>query len=274
MIKFKKCVIYTFYIMVMIYIYVYIYPIIFNLYNSLIGHNGITFINYSKLFIDKQFVLAMNNLFSFASISILITIILGYYIAVKFIRRNNTFSVLKGAFFLPMLLPSSAIIFTWEKIFQKENWLSKYLFESRGLGNDWSDLIPLIMMFIWKNVGACIIIFLAGFMTIPDEVYDAGELDGTNKFQRFKYITLPLMLTTIYISIMYLFIQSLRIGRESILLHGKYPKESQYMISNYFNNNFEQMNIGVLTSSGIVISLLVVVMVSILYLHKTYLEGK
>lgn len=247
--------------MLTVYITIYIYPIIFNLYNSLVIYNRIKLKNYKNVMIDQQFVIAAKNWFIFVLISITLTLILGYYISVKFIGKNNKFSIFKGAFFLPILLPSSAIIFTWKKIFTEEAFV-------------FNDLIPLVIIFLWRNVGVSIIIFLAGLMTIPDELYEAADLDGANRFQRFKFIRLPLMLTPVYIATVYLIIQSLKIGRESILLYGKFPKQSQYMISNYFNNNFQKMNIGGLTSSGTVINLLVLLIVSGLYICKRYLEEK
>ena len=114
----------------------------------------------------------------------------------------------RTAFFLPVITSTIAIAVVWLWVYDDNIGLLNLIL--RGLGfqpvrwltSSKTALLSMIIMNVWRNAGYHMVIFLAGLQSIPESLYEAATIDGVNTFQRFRYITWPLLVpTTVFVLI-------------------------------------------------------------------------
>lgn len=210
------------------------YPILFSMRASLfkwgIGGPGV-FVglkNYLHFFSDKYFWQAFSNTLWYAIFTVPLTLFISLLVAVLLNNSLRGIGIFRTIYFLPVVTSIVAISMVWKWIYHPEiglanhilnclhlppqNWLAEWhgIFELmiRGelplfLKGPSLALFSIIIMAIWKGLGYNIVIFLAGLQNIPENYYEAAEVDGASGFTVFKNITWPLISpTTFYVLIM------------------------------------------------------------------------
>jgi multiple sugar transport system permease protein len=115
----------------------------------------------------------------------------------------------------------------------------------------------MILIFLWKNCGYNMVLFLAGLGNIPQEYYEAAWMDNASSFQVFRHITVPCLLPTAILALIMSIINSFKIFREIYLITGNYPQESIYTLQHFMNNMFASLNYPRLTSATAVLVLII-----------------
>lgn len=162
--------------------------------------------NYRKLFTDDEiFWKSLRVTFNFAFMVVPGVTLLGLAlaIAVNSIRNVTLRGVFTVSFFTAYVVPLVAIALVWRYLYLPgKQGLFNLVLDWVGLGpirwlttSDWA-LRSLAIMRIWKEAGYAMVIFLAGLQAIPTMYYEAAEVDGANGWQRFRSITLPLLMPT------------------------------------------------------------------------------
>jgi len=154
------------------------------------------------------------------------------------------------------------MVFFWKTLFSYDGALNGLL-NIFGIEKiNWLDsaiaLPVMILIFLWKNIGYNMILFLAGLVNIPKEYYEAAWVDNASPFQVLRHITLPCLLPTVIVALIMSIINSFKIFREIYLITGGYPHESIYTLQHFMNNMFTSLNYPRLTTAT---ALLVFVMV-------------
>ena len=181
------------------------YPLVMSAYYSLTQWNGVTapkFIgiqNYVYMLTkDPVFWKAVSNTIIYAVISVPVSLVCGLALAVLLNRRIKGVKIFRTIFFLPVVLPSIAVLTMWKYLFDPQfglanqvlSWL--HLPTSQWLSSAHSAMATIILIGVW-GVGGTMIIFLAGLQNVPDELYEAAKLDGANAARTFFSITLPMI---------------------------------------------------------------------------------
>jgi len=165
--------------------------------------------NYLKIFSDPLFWKAISNTFYFVimagPLSIMVSLFAAMVLNAKIVRFKAIFRL---TYFLPVVTTLIAVAIVWRFIYHPRFGILNYLISFVGINPiDWlGDPIfampAIVIMAVWKNFGYNMIIFIAGLQNIPEHLYEAAFLEGANAWQRFRYITLPMLApTTIFISI-------------------------------------------------------------------------
>ena len=165
--------------------------------------------NYIKIFDDPLFWQALKNTLYFvvAGGPLSITVSLGAALLL-----NSKLVKFKGAFrliyFMPVVTTLVAVSVLWRFIYQPRFGILNYLLGFLGaspidwLGDPHWAMPAIILMAVWKNFGYNMIIFIAGLQNIPEDLYEAANIEGASAWQQFKHITIPLLApTTLFISI-------------------------------------------------------------------------
>jgi multiple sugar transport system permease protein len=175
----------------------------FTYFNVLEPPRWIGLSNYRLLFVeDDVFTVAIKNtlLFSFLTgpLSYAISFTLAWFINRLRFRRAYTL-----AFYAPSITSSIAMSVIWLYVFANDRYgLLNYLLIELGLANEpvlWlreqSTILPVIIVIsLWMSMGTSFLVFLAGLQDVPQELYEAGAVDGVrNALQEVFYITLPVM---------------------------------------------------------------------------------
>ncbi|QHI73534.1 carbohydrate ABC transporter permease [Aminipila terrae] len=126
-------------------------------------------------------------------------------------------------------------------------------------------LYVIVLIFIWKNLGYNMVLFMAGLHNIPKEHYEAAAVDGANGVQTFFHITLPGLVPMIVLVVIMSIINSFKVFKEIYLITGKYPPESIYMLQHFMNNMFYSLNYQKLTTATSVMVLIIILLVQFLF---------
>lgn len=188
------------------------YPLLYLLYLSVTdGHltlAGVRWVglnNYLRLFQNPDFWQILGNTFYFTLATVIPSVVVPLGLAVLLDRAFVGRGVLRSLYFLPSVVSIVAAGLGWRWLFQPDGAVNGLLGlnPSPAWFNDTTLAMPvLILLSIWKQLGFNMVVFLAGLQAIPQNRYEAAELDGANAGQKFWYITLPgLRSTTVFVII-------------------------------------------------------------------------
>jgi multiple sugar transport system permease protein len=159
--------------------------------------------NYIDLLGNPLFWTALGNTFYFVAIggpfSVLISLGAALLIGSKLVRFKTLF---RTVFFLPVVTTLVAVAVMWRYLYHPRYGLLNYALDGLGidpidwLGDPVLAMPAIILMAAWKNFGYNMIIFVAGLQSIPDSLYEAARMDGANRWQQFRYVTIPMLAPT------------------------------------------------------------------------------
>jgi multiple sugar transport system permease protein len=160
--------------------------------------------NYIRLLHTPDFWSALKNTFYFAFVGgpLTIAVALGaaLLLSSKLVRFKGFF---RTVYFTPFVTTLVAVAIVWRYLYHTRYGLFNYGLAHLGIGPiDWLGdphwaMPAIILMAVWKGFGYNMLIFIAGLQAIPDELYDAAEIDGAGPFRRFFSITLPMLAPTL-----------------------------------------------------------------------------
>lgn len=160
--------------------------------------------NYVRLLHTPDFWSALKNTFYFAFVGgpLTIAVALGaaLLLSSKLVRFKGFFRTI---YFTPFVTTLVAVAIVWRYLYHTRYGLFNYGLAHLGIGPiDWLGdphwaMPAIILMAVWKGFGYNMLIFIAGLQAIPDELYDAAEIDGAGPFRRFFSITLPMLAPTL-----------------------------------------------------------------------------
>jgi multiple sugar transport system permease protein len=229
---------------------------------------GITnFINIMK---NEAFRLAAFNTLKFSFMAVPLAVVLSLLMAILLDQSIPLASNFRTIFLSPMMVPVASIILVFRVLFDYNGAVNEIIKFFGGSNIDWikSSYAPFVILalFLWKNLGYNMILFLAGLGTIPREMMEVAYLDSSNALKLFFMIKIRYLSPTIlFVAIMSL-INSFKIFREVYLLSGNYPHGSMYTLQHFMNNMFESLDYQKLSSAAIIMSAVMVVIIGILYI--------
>ncbi len=160
--------------------------------------------NYAALLNDDAFLKAATNTFVFVIVGVPLTLGLGLLAATGLnqgvIKLRSVFRV---GYYLPVVTSIVAIAVVWRLLLAEESGLLNGVLSIFGIdGPGWLTderyaLWSIIAMAIWRNLGFSMVVFLAGLQTIPADLYEAAEVDGAGRWDRFRRITVPMLRPTL-----------------------------------------------------------------------------
>ena len=220
--------------------------------------------NYWLVFGNKAFQLAVKNTVRFIITCVPILVISSLLVAVilqKIVKGN----LLKIGFLFPMAIPVASVVLLWKGVFDPQGFLNSFLNLFGISGNDWmntkSAFWVLVFSYVWKNMGYCMILWLASLAAIPKEMYEAAKIDGSGEAACFLYITLPNLLSSFFTITVISLINSFKVYREAYLVAGDYPDQSIYMMQHLFNNWFLDLSLDKLAVGAVINTAIFVVLI-------------
>lgn len=220
--------------------------------------------NYWLVFGNKAFQLAVKNTVRFIITCVPILVISSLLVAV-ILQKNVKGNLLKTGFLFPMAIPVASVVLLWKGVFDPQGFLNSFLNLFGISGNDWmntkSAFWVLVFSYIWKNMGYCMILWLASLAAIPKEMYEAAKIDGSGEAACFLYITLPNLLSSFFTITVISLINSFKVYREAYLVAGDYPDQSIYMMQHLFNNWFRDLSLDKLAVGAVINTAIFVVLI-------------
>jgi len=236
--------------------------------------------NYLTLFKDDLFWTALKNTFYFVIVagplSIMISLGAALLLSSKLVRFKAIFRL---SYFLPVVTTLVAVAIVWRFIYHHNFGIMNYFIGFFGinpidwLGDPFWAMPSIILMAVWKNFGYNMIIFIAGLQNIPEELYEAANIEGANAWQKFKSITIPMLApTTIFISIITM-IGFFQLFAEPYVMTQGGPLNSTLSIVQYmYQEGFRWWNMGY--SASIAFVLFFIIFIGTLIQFKVQKSGE
>ena len=231
--------------------------------------------NYAAIWSNQMFVLGLKNTMELSLICAPLVWVLSFAIASLLNRLRPRGAFFRNSVLLPYLMPSSAMLLIWLVIFDYGgviNRLVTALGMERVIWLQGSALrVPIILLFVWKNIGFAVIIFLSALQTIPEPLYEYARLEGAGFWRQTFGITLPMIVPTAFLVIILEWINAFKIFKEVYFIGGAYPDETVYTLQNYMNNMFGKLNYQNVTTAAYSFALIVFALFGALFLTQRQL---
>ncbi len=222
---------------VIIFVVIIVIPLFQTLYYSFFEWNGIRTTafrgleNYRKMFTSREISTSMINSIVYAIFLVIYQVGLGT--AFAFILTQSRLKgklIFRNLYFIPVLLSVSVVAQLWLQIYNAQYGLINQLMAALGinwsqnwLNQKWSSLFAVAFVESWKGMGYIMLIIYAGVRNIPEIYNEAASIDGASPFQRFRYITLPLALPVIRVTIVMCLTNGFRAFDTTYLMTGGGP---------------------------------------------------
>jgi len=165
--------------------------------------------NYMALFKADILGVAIKNTLIYTVITVVLGNVIALMIALLLNANIRSKGFYRSAFYIPTLFSAIVVGFIWSYIYMpQEGLIASFLamigiqnIDTNFLGSFTKALYAIIAVDIWKNIGTSTIIFLAGLQMVPHDLLEAGKIDGAGKWKLFRFITLPLLATSVTINI-------------------------------------------------------------------------
>ena len=233
-----------------------LFPMIFSFYISLCdwdilsNHYFIGIKNYIDAFHDPTVWKSLKVTFIYSIISVPLNLILSMMIGFMLHRIKKFKKLFRTMYYLPVVIGSIPVMMLWSLIFNPYNGILNQFLGLFGIpAQNWlydtkTALFSLILMNTW-GVGGGIIIWLAGFNNIPNDLYEAAAIDGASRFDVFFKITIPMLTPTIYFNLIMGVIGTLQTFSQSYVMTGGGPDESTLFFNLYiYQNAFTYFDMG------------------------------
>ena len=233
--------------------------------------------NFKNVLTNQLFWSSISNTFIFAFFSVVFRIIIGLGLAMLLYSKLARFKTFfRGMFYMPTITPLVAVSFVWMWLYNPQFGLINKVFhlDINWLKDSHWALPAIIIMTIWKDFGYATVIFLGGLMGLPEEVFEAADMDGASKWQRFVNITWPLLKPTTLFATITSLISYLQAYVQILIMTEGGPGTSTYVISYLiFDEAFVKYNFGVASAMAIILFIMIGILTAIMFKVTGESEG-
>ncbi len=263
-----------------------IYPMVYSFYISLYNMNvsnpakGMVYVGFKntiEIITDPSWWLSILRTFYFVLADIFVGMTLGLLIALLLNRKLPLKGVIFAIVLFPYVLAPIVNALMWKLIYDPEYGFLNGILYSLGIINNYipwlsnpkSAIIMLIIANLWQGTPFAVILFLSGLKSIPQEQYEAADIDGATKWQSFLYITLPSLRNILYITAVMKTILTFKIFDIVYALTGGGPANSTEVVSiKIYHESFSFLRFG--KASAMSYILLIIVLGFILFYLKIF----
>lgn len=254
----------------------YLFPFMvgfrYSLFDSPIDGSFVGIQNYLDLLANPVFRQAARNTLLFTGISVPLNMLLSLGLAMLLNRKLYARNWLRIGFLIPLVVPVASVVYVWQMLFDLNGSLNGILagygLEPRDWMESGSAMAVVIVVYLWKNIGYNMVLFLAGLQNIPADYYEAASMDGAGSWKKWRSITLVYLTPTTFLVFIMSIINSFKVFRETYLIAGDYPNESIYMLQHFMNNMFKSLDYQKLTSAAFLMAVIIVLLVLLLFLAE------
>ena len=224
--------------------FAFIIPFVMGVYLSFCKFKTITnaqFVgleNYIKIFADKDFVNAFGFTLKFSVVSIITINVFAFILALALTRKIKGTNLFRTVFFMPNLIGGIILGYIWQQMINAV--LLKY--ETTLVANPTYGFWGLVILMLWQQVGYMMIIYISGIQNIPGELIEAAQIDGANKVQLLRYVTIPMVMPSITICLFLTVSNSFKLFDQNLALTAGAPSKKTAMLALDIYNTFYGRN--------------------------------
>ena len=242
----------------------------YSLVDNPISNTYVGFENYKNLLKNPAFLMAAKNTLTFSVTAVTLAVLLSLGLALMLEAKIPAKSRLRTFFLSPLVVPTASVILIWQVVFSYNGSFNSIVELFGGQPIDWLkseySQIVILLMFLWKNLGYNMILFMAALSTVPKAQLEAAQVDGAGAIRRFFVIKLRYISPSLFFVMLLSLINSFKIFREVYLLTGGYPYESIYFLQHFMNNTFKALDYQKLSAAAIIMSVVILVVILVIFL--------
>jgi multiple sugar transport system permease protein len=249
-----------------------LFPVLFSLYLSFTEYNVVTparFVgldNYVRLAQDPLFWKSLSNTGIYTALHLPLALLLALMLALLLNRNVRGTPIFSSIFYLPSIIPIVSTSLMWMWIFNLKWGVLNLFLRALGLkaipwlGSEFWAKPALVVMSLWW-VGTNMVIYLASLKDVPQELYEAAEVDGAHAWTKFWRITLPMISPTILFTVIMGVIGSFQVfAQANIMTEGGPQDATLFLVLYLYNNAFRWLRMGYASTLAWVLFLIVLVM--------------
>lgn len=243
-------------------------PLAFTNYSAVDTTKWVGLKNFNQAFHDPDFWISLKNSLLYVIVVPVIQI-LAILMAVLVNAKLKFVNFFRVAYFIPVVTSAVAAAIAWKWMYEEKGILN-YILRSLGLiHQDIAFMVEpsltlagVMILTIWKGLGYYMMIYLAGLQSIPAEMQEAARIDGANRMQVIRHITIPLLMPFVLLCSLLSVMGAIRVFDEIFVMHGPKgdPVNSTLVTSVYtYKVAFQDFNFGYSAAIGLVVALIILV---------------
>ncbi len=285
MIKKRKTEAFLFAVPALIVLGIFVYmPLISNIINSFHSFTlssttkdwaGLA--NYKQLFSDKTILICLKNNILYAVISIIIQVGLGLVLAavLEDVAFRRSAPIFRSIYFIPTILSMTVVCLLFEFIYNPQMGLLNSFLDAVGLdsmakvwlGSKKTAMYAVIAVSQWQSIGYVAMLFIVAIQKIPRELYEAAEVDGANKIQRFFSITVPQVKQMFFVTMVLTVVGAFTVFNEPYILTGGGPGTATMVLSlHMYQTGFVKNNMGYASAIAMLIFVVTAILSSVQFM--------
>lgn len=221
--------------------------------------------NYGVIFHNQAFLLAVKNTARFTLVCIPLLVLVGLLVAFPLSTMKEA-GLIKSVYLFPLAMPTATIVLVWKMVFYRQGFLNLFFTKLGEITGLWGTVMidylgtgasfwVLVGSYLWKNTGYTVVLWLAGILSIPNELIEAARVDGAGRWKCIRYIILPNLKGSFYTIVILSFLNSFKIYREAYLVAGSYPQEDIYLLQHLFNNWFVNLEFDKMAAAAVCVGI-------------------
>ena len=255
----------------------YLVVVYYSLVDNPINHQFVFLDNFKSLMKNSAFRLAVKNTLQFSIVSVPLVLILSLLCALILDTKFPFKTQFRTVFITPLMVPVASIVLIWQVVFHQNGVLNEIMLVFGQTPIDWlkSDYSQyvIVLLYLWKNLGYNMILFMSALANIPKDVLEASSLEGAGSIKQFFLIKLRYLSSTLlFVGILSL-IGSFKIFREVYLLTGSYPFDGLYLLQHFINNTFGSLDYQKLSAAALIMCAAMIILIGLLFLIDNKVGG-
>lgn len=259
------------------FLIIIVVPFLLGLYYSFTDWNGVSgdvtwvgFDNFKQIITnDPDFGKAFWFTVRFTVIGIIVTNVLGFFLAYFLTKPLKSRNVLRTIFFMPNVIGGLLLGFIWQFIFVKgfsalgsaTGW---HFFNLPWLGDEMTAFWGIVIVFVWQTAGYLMVIYISSINNIPKDILEAAEIDGASKLQILKSVIVPLVMPAVTVCLFLAISWSFKMFDLNLSLTKGGPFRSTESVAlNIYNEAFQNNRYGLGTAKAIIFFVVVAIITSL-----------
>lgn len=255
------------------FLLIMIIPFLLGMYYSFTDWNGVAgtvnwvgFDNFKQIFTnDADFWSSFWFTLRFTAVGVILTNLVGFFLAYLLTKKLKTRNVLRTIFFMPNVIGGLLLGFIWQFIFvkgfstvgDKTGWA---FFNLPWLGDETTGFWGIVMVFVWQSAGYLMVVYIASLTNVSKEVLEAAEIDGASRMQVLRSIILPLIMPAVTVCLFLAISWSFKMFDLNLSLTKGGPfKSTESVALNIYAEAFQNNRYGLGTAKSLIFFIVVAI---------------
>lgn len=270
-----------------VYVGILVYPLLWGIWISLLEYDmfdkSTTFVglkNFFSLATDPIFLADIRNTFVFVALTVPVFVAVGLALALALNRETRSATILRAVFFGTSVLSVTIVTIIWKMMYLPGRGLISLVLGAFGIAPiafTTSALLALpavAVTTVWWIIGLPMMLFLAALQQIPGELYEAAALDNASRWRTFWSITLPSIMRTFVVVVIYEIVMQFQLfGQAQLLTQGGPDNASRPIVLFIYETGFRDWNLGYAAAASEVLFLLMALAATAQYLASRRREA-